>query len=79
VWNEPKENSASIDILCEFSKESTEEEHHVVERIEPMPEGRDDEYCHAVEQSRFLSWHQSSIVDVVLQPNMDHMIPMLQL
>jgi len=36
--NEPEEDSTAIDILGKLCKESTEEEHHIVEWVEAMPE-----------------------------------------
>ncbi len=50
--NEFEEDTTAIDIFGKFCEEGTEEEHHIVEGVEAMPEGRNDEDCHAVVETR---------------------------
>lgn len=42
-----------------------------------MPEGRGDEYSHVVHESWFLALCECSVVHVMLQPEMNHVVPVL--
>lgn len=64
--NESEQNTTAIHIFSKFSEESAEEEHHIVEGVESMPEGRDNEHSHAVAKTWALSRDESAVVDVVL-------------
>lgn len=64
--NISEEHSASIDVLAKLTKESTEEEHHVVEGVETVPESAADESSEVVVEARFLTRHKCSHIHVVL-------------
>lgn len=77
VGDESEEHATTVDVFGQFSQHCAEEEHHVVEWVESVPEGRADENDHIVFEARLLSSNESSIVDVVLQPQVDHVVPVL--
>ena len=66
--NEAEVNPTAINVLCKLSQDGTSEEHHIIEGIETVPEGRGDEGCKVVSKTRLLSWNKGSIVNVVFQP-----------
>lgn len=77
TWDPAEEDSAAVDVLREFSEQGAEEEHNIVEWVETVPEGGGDEGSHVVIETRSLSRNECSIVDVMLQPYVDLVIPVL--
>jgi hypothetical protein len=73
-----EEDATSINILRELPEHGREEEHHIVEWVEAVPEGRADEGGEVVHQTGLLARHQSSVVDVELQPQVDLVVPVLK-
>ena len=77
VWDPSEEDSAAIDVLTQLSKEGAEEEHHIVEWVESVPEGRADESSKVVHGTWLLALDEGTVVNVELQPEMDLVIPVL--
>ena len=44
-----------------------------------MPEGRADENDHIVFEARFLPSNKCPVVDIVLQPQVNHVVPVLNI
>ena len=60
-----EEDAAAINVFAEFAKNSTAKEHKIVEWVETVPEGRNNESGEIVSEARLLVRDKSPIVDVV--------------
>ena len=77
MGNEAEENAAAVYVFAEFAKDCTAKEHKIVEWVETMPEGRDNESGEIVSEARLLARDKSPVVDIVFEPEVNLMIPVL--
>jgi len=76
-WDVLKQNPGLVNVFSALCKNRYEAKHHIQEGVIAMPECRYKESNHAVFEGRFLSWFYKSILNIMLQPQMNLVVPAL--